>query len=420
MKQTVTLLQAVALYVAAILGSGILFVSSGAATIAGPASLISWLIMILFSFPLAYTFASLSRAYPDAGGAATFVRMAFGDHPGNLVGWFYFLTASVGQIIVAMTGVSYMAAAFGLPAGQTAPIACLILLIGGVSNHFGIRISGKVSLLLSSLLLGILLIAIVAAIPYVRAEHFSPFAAKGWHAVGEAIVFIFWSFFGWEAICNLADRFKRPEKDMIRSALISAAVTGLVFLGLSVITVGSGTYGTPQTDAAPLGVMLGRSFGLGAQYVTAFLTLVICTGTVNAYVASLAQLGYALSRDQAFPAWFQHLHPRTGTPARVVWLVIFFACAGVLFSAWLDVQFTQLLFIPNSLGIIVYVLSMAAALKLYERYSLPWLSGLAALVMLCFFIPFLGIRFVVPILVAALYLLYKRKSLIVHIVTGRK
>jgi len=73
MNATITLPQAIALYVAAILGSGILFVSSSAATAAGPASLLSWLIMIVFSFPLAHAFASLSRLHPDAGGAATFV-----------------------------------------------------------------------------------------------------------------------------------------------------------------------------------------------------------------------------------------------------------------------------------------------------------------------------------------------------------
>jgi amino acid efflux transporter len=419
MRSPLTLPQAIALYVAAILGSGILFLSSGAATIAGPASLLSWLILVLFSFPLAYTFASLSRSWPDAGGAATFVRVAFGEHPGNLVGWYYFLTASVGQMIVALTGAGYMASAFGLSEGETSLLACLILLVGGVSNHFGIRVSGKVSLIFSSLLLVMLLVAVAAAVPHVRPDRFSPFFAAGWHAVGEAIVLIFWSFFGWEAICNLADRFARPERDMVRSAMISAAVTGTVFLALSFATIGSGTYGSPEADSAPLGIMLGRSLGLAAQYATALLAFVICAGTVNAYVASLASLGYALGRDNAFPAWFHHLHPRTGTPTRVVWLVMLFACAGVAVSAAADLHFTQLLFIPNALGMVVYVLSMAAAVRLFRRYSPPWLSGLISLIMLCACLPFLGIRFMVPVLVAIVYILYKRKRLTEQIAVRR-
>jgi amino acid efflux transporter len=148
------------------------------------------------------------------------------------------------------------------------------------------------------------------------------------------------------------------------------------------------------------------------QYATAFLAFVICAGTVNAYVASLAQLGYALSRDRAFPAWLHHRHPRTGTPSRVVWLVVLFACAGVAFSGLFHVHFSQLLFIPNALGMVVYVLSMAAAVKLFKRYSLPWLGGFASLVMLCLFVPFLGIRFLLPILVAVVYMFYKRKRMV--------
>ncbi|GGE16077.1 hypothetical protein GCM10011571_17130 [Marinithermofilum abyssi] len=101
MKRSINLLEAVALYVTAILGSGTLFLSASTATVAGPASILSWALMILFSFPLAYTFAALSRSYPDVGGAATFARLAFGKHIGDLVGWFYFLTAAVGQIIVS-------------------------------------------------------------------------------------------------------------------------------------------------------------------------------------------------------------------------------------------------------------------------------------------------------------------------------
>lgn len=299
MNRTINLSQAIALYISAILGSGILFLSASTASVAGPASIVSWVVMVAFSFPLAYTFAALSSSYPDAGGAATFVRMAFGEHPGNLVGWFYFLTASVGQIIVSLTGASYIGLSFQWSPIQITGIACVILLIAGISNHYGIRVSGRISLVLSSLLLIMLIMAIIITLSFVRWENFHPFAPKGWFPVGTAVIMIFWSFFGWEAICNLSDRFKNPEKNMIRSALISALVIGVVFLSLSFVTVGSGTYGNLESDSSPIGVMVHRSLGFGAQLVMALLAFIICTGTVNAFVSSLTQLGHALSRDQA-------------------------------------------------------------------------------------------------------------------------
>ncbi|OYD08485.1 APC family permease [Paludifilum halophilum] len=408
MNRSIPLPQAIALYIAAILGSGILFLSASTASVAGPASIVSWAVMIAFSFPLAYTFAALSRSYPDAGGAATFVRMAFGEHPGNLVGWFYFITAAVGQVIVSLTGASYIGIPLQWSPFQIGGLACMMLFIGGVSNHYGVRVSGRLSLILSTLLLVLLLVTMAVTLPFVQWEHFKPFAPEGWYPVGTAVVMIFWSFFGWEAICSLAHRFHHPEKNLVRSALISAFIIGVVFLLLSFITIGSGTYGNLESDSSPIGIMMNRSLGFGAQFITALLAFIICTGTVNAFVASLAQLGYALSRDQAFPSCFYYLNPRTDTPTRIVWLVILFASSGVIFTAGLGIHFTQLLFIPNSLGIVVYVLSMMAALRLYKKGSPAWLSALISLIILGVLVPFLGLHLIVPILVSGLYFLYKK------------
>uniref|UniRef100_UPI003081B69D amino acid permease n=1 Tax=Virgibacillus salexigens TaxID=61016 RepID=UPI003081B69D len=101
------------------------------------------------NFPIAYSFASLARQYPDAGGAATFVRNSFGNHLGNIVGWFYFITAAVGQTIVSLTGAFYFSQAFGFSQSDTTLIAIFILVIAGVSNYYGIKVSGKVALFIS-------------------------------------------------------------------------------------------------------------------------------------------------------------------------------------------------------------------------------------------------------------------------------
>lgn len=75
-NRSIGLYEGIALYIAAILGSGVLFISSVTASIAGPASILSWVIVILANLPLAYTFACLAREYPDAGG----LQLLYGDH----------------------------------------------------------------------------------------------------------------------------------------------------------------------------------------------------------------------------------------------------------------------------------------------------------------------------------------------------
>lgn len=179
------------------------------------------------------------------------------------------------------------------------------MVIAGVSNYYGVNVSGKVALILSSLLLILFASAVFVAFPRIQWGNFNPFVPNGWFSVGNAITVIFWSFFGWEAICNLAEHFKRPEKDIVKGAVISAVVIGLLFLALSLVTIGTATYGSQESNLSPIGVIMGDTVGGGAKVVTAVLALIICTGTANAFVASLTQLGYSLSRDGAFPKFSQ-------------------------------------------------------------------------------------------------------------------
>lgn len=67
-----------ALYVAAVLGTGILVLPALAASVAGPGAILAVAALALISVPLAATFAALARRHPDAGGVATFARRAFG------------------------------------------------------------------------------------------------------------------------------------------------------------------------------------------------------------------------------------------------------------------------------------------------------------------------------------------------------
>ncbi len=405
-NKSIGLFQGIALYIAAVLGSGVLFVSGVTASIAGPASIISWLIVILISFPLAYTFASLARKYPDAGGAATFVRNSFGYHLGNIVGWFYFVTAAVGQTIVSLTGSFYVSNAFGFSHFETTLIAILILAIAGVSNYYGVTVSGKVALILSTCLLVLLLLTIFVSLPYIQWNNFTPFVPNGWFSVGSAITIIFWSFFGWEAICSLANNFKRPEKEIVKSTVVSAVVIGILFLALSLVTIGTATYGSKESNLSPIGVIMEETVGIGAKVVTAVLALIICTGTVNAFVASLIQLGYSLSRDGAFPKVFSRLHTTTQIPRRMVLFVVCFAVAGVVVTEVLSLTFNDILFIPTSLGILVYVFSMAAGIKLFKKNKLDWWTSLVSLILCLLVIPFFQLYIFAPLIVVALYVIY--------------
>ena len=78
-----------ALFVAAIVGPGILTLPALAAAQAGPASLVPLGLLLLVSAPIAFTFVALSAAAPGANGVAGYAAAAFGPVAGRLsAAWF--------------------------------------------------------------------------------------------------------------------------------------------------------------------------------------------------------------------------------------------------------------------------------------------------------------------------------------------
>ena len=96
------------------LGTGILVLPGLAADAAGPASVLAVAAVLLLSIPLAGTFAALAARYPDAGGVATFARLALGETAARATGYWFFFGVGFGAPVVAALGGEYLVAALGL------------------------------------------------------------------------------------------------------------------------------------------------------------------------------------------------------------------------------------------------------------------------------------------------------------------
>lgn len=130
LQRNIGMPQAVALYIGAVLGSGVLIVPGLAAEMAGPASLLAWGFMTLLILPLALSMGLLSAKFPNAGGVSHFVTLAFGPKAGSLVGWFFLMSVPIGAPVAALTGAGYMTAAMGWDEPARITIAAVMLAIG--------------------------------------------------------------------------------------------------------------------------------------------------------------------------------------------------------------------------------------------------------------------------------------------------
>lgn len=105
-------------YLSALVGAGILVVPGIALEIAGPASLVAWLVLAIATFPIAAVFARFSAEYPNASGVSYVVRTAFGWRAGTSIGLLLLLINLVGNPILGLAAARYLVALFGWTASS--------------------------------------------------------------------------------------------------------------------------------------------------------------------------------------------------------------------------------------------------------------------------------------------------------------
>lgn len=402
-----TVPQGTALYVGAVLGTGVIALPALAAQAAGPASLLAWLGLVLASVPLAATFAALGARYPDAGGVSTYVRYAFGPRAAAVVGWCFYFAVPVGAPAAALFGGAYVAAAIGGGQQTVLLTAAALMAVVTVANAFGLAASGRLQLLLAVLLVALLLAAVGVSAPYARVENLHPFAPRGWLAVGSAAALLVWSFAGWEAITHLAAEFRRPTRDLPRAAAVAVVVVGLLYLSVAATTVlvlGPAA-GTAQ---APLAELLALGIGGRVDVLAAGAALLLTLGTMNAYYAGTAKLGAALGRDGALPAWLARGSTAGDVPRRSLALVSGLSALALAATAVTGVGPKPLVLLTTGSFAAVYALGTAAALRLLPPRSRARLAALCALVAVAALLLMTGWYLLWPVVVTGGALLYLR------------
>src|SRR5690606_36465359 len=152
---------AVARVMGNMIGSGAFLLPSSLATFRG-LSLVGWLLSSAGAVALALVLARLARQMPAAGGLYAYTRVAFGDVPGFLIGWGYWLStvATLSALAVAFVGyldpfVPSVVRAPGAAAGLA--VAAIWILVG--VNAAGVRTAGRMQV--ATLALKLLPLAIV-------------------------------------------------------------------------------------------------------------------------------------------------------------------------------------------------------------------------------------------------------------------
>ncbi len=347
--------RACALYIGALLGPSLLLLPGLAAELAGPASIVAWLVLLAVSALLARVFTALGTRLPSSGGVAAYTAAGLGPRAGAAVAWCFLAGVVCGAPVVSLIGGGYVAVLLGGGRG-TGLIAASVLLIAVIALTFGgARATALAQSGLICLLVGLIAVAVIGSAPSARAANWTPFAPHGWARVGTATSVLMMSAVGWEAIAPLTARLGDPRRQLPRIIVTAFTVTATLYLGLAVATIG--VLG-PAVGPTPLSDLLGVALGSAGNYVAALAAVALTLATTNAYLTGAAALADSLRRTPAPPAEPDRSHQLQYVTGAVGLLMFAATAAGLISTA-------QLVALPTAFFLTVYLGGTAAAVRLF-------------------------------------------------------
>ena len=364
---------ATALVVGSMIGSGVFLLPASMAQYGG-VSLLGWGITLAGALALAWTFSRLSRRWPQTGGPYVFARNAFGDVPGFLVAWSYWVSIWCGNAAIAVTFAGSVGALF--PAATATPLLAAALALGGLwlcagVNLLGVREAGRTQVVLTILKFVPLLLFALVAVWYVDRAQFVPFNRSGESlpsAINATVALTLWALLGLEAATVPAGAIDRPEKTIPRATVLGTLLAGLVTVFAVSAVLGLLPEAALKDSAAPMADAARALWGPWAGIGIAAVAAISCLGALNGWVLLSAQIPFAAARDGMLPASFTRLDPG-GTP--VVGIVVSCLLASLLvlsnYSRSLVSLFTFSILLSTASCLLPYLVGSAAWLFRGER-----------------------------------------------------
>ncbi|MCX7900274.1 MAG: amino acid permease, partial [Methylocystis sp.] len=159
------------------------------------------------------------------------------------------------------------------------------------------------------------LLVIVAGLPHVRVENYTPFMPFGFSGVAEGAAIVFFAVFGYDTLTTAAEEAAYPQRDLPRAVLVSLAVALALYIAMSLALTGIVRYDTLDNPAPVASAFT----SIGLNWVSFVVSLAAVAGIISVMLAFLlgcARIWFAMSRDGLLPAWFAEVHPRFRTPHR--------------------------------------------------------------------------------------------------------
>ena len=314
--------------------------------------------------PLSLSYAELAGRFPEAGGAAAFVRHGFGSAR---------LSRPVGATLTLSVAVGTASIARGVAIYIATLITLLVLAFVGIAI-IGVRESVGFAAITGAL--EILGLAAVIGVGLWRAPGLDPriFLPTAWgHLPGllSGAFTAFFAFIGFETLANMTEEVRDPRRNIPRG--IIGALIGAI--ALYVLVTASVVLSGRLSDAPLLSVFTGPA----ARLFPVIGFLAVANG-VMVQIIMLARLFYGMASKHDLPAWLGKVNARTRTPVRVT-----IVAGAIVLATALLLPFEKLL-LTNALTLAVFAIVNMALWRAKRRDPVPagvlrtpaWLAPVSA------------------------------------------
>jgi amino acid transporter len=271
---------------------------------------------LLWDIPAIFTVLELNSMMPVEGGYYQWVKHALGTQWGFFEGWWTWLYTFCDLAIYPVYIVTYATFFFPGIDAYKIEICLAIIWISAGLNILGINPVGKISLLLSV----VVLIPLIIMIGMFFHHHTGPIiipsqSLKGiaFPSLGMAMYIVMWNCLGWDNVTTYAGEVEKPVRSYLISIFTAFALVIVVyFLSMLVAQQSHVDFKGLEEDGFPLlGSLIGGHW-LGV--IVAIGGMASYLGIYAAVLLSVSRVPKVMSDDKLLPQWFNKLHPRFNTP----------------------------------------------------------------------------------------------------------
>ncbi|HLW81536.1 MAG TPA: amino acid permease [Candidatus Acidoferrales bacterium] len=475
LKRSLGPINLVTLGIGAIIGTGI-FVLSGtvAATSAGPAIILSFIIAGIGCVFAGLCYAEFSALLPIAGSAYTYGYATLGEIVAWIIGWALVLEYAFGAATVAVGWGGYVCSFLqdlGLPfpanlsyapgtvlvqyQGKWDPVTSLphaaipiLSTLPHTTSHFdlvaligilgvtailvkGIKESANVNSAIVIVKVSVLLIFIGLGAAFLASHHslamanwhpFIPpnkghFGEFGWTGILRGAGIIFFAYIGFDAVSTAAQETKNPARDMPIGILGSLVICTILYILVALVLTGLVSY-TRLNVAEPIALGVDVTGVRWGSFLVKIGAIGGLSSTMIVMLLGQTRVFFTMAHDGLLGKWACKVHPKMRTP--YISTTLIGICVAILAASLPITKLDELVSIGTLFAFTVVCAGVWILRKqqpnLHRPFRTPWVP----------FVPIMGmtvsllLMFSLHLLTWEVFLIWLAIGLVIYFTYGRR